>query len=102
MESGTTYYPSPGGILEEVRSVFVDVDPVFANSHVEGLSGFSTSGRVRAIEARQLLRAAQVGGLPDARLELNVYELLHRTGQPLGPWIGEEIRLCESPPLEPT
>jgi SAM-dependent methyltransferase len=55
--------------------------------------GFSTSGRVRAIEARQLLRAAQVGGLPDARLELNVYDLLHRLAQPRGPWIGEELRL---------
>ena len=96
MESGTTYYPSPGGILEEVRSVFVDVDPVFANAHIEGVSGFSTSGRVRAIEARQLLRAAQVGGLPDARLELNVYELLHRRAEPLGPWIGEEIALASS------
>jgi hypothetical protein len=93
MESGTTYYPSPGGILEEVRSVFVEVDPVFANRRIEGVSGFSTSGRVRAIEARQLLRAAQVGGLPDARLELNVYELLHRRAEPLGPWIGEQMSL---------
>jgi len=91
MKAGTTYYPSPGGILEEVRSVFVEIDPLFTNTRVDGVSGFSTSGRVRAIEARQLLRAAQVGGLPDARLELNVYELLHRRGEPPGPWIGEEI-----------
>jgi Methyltransferase domain len=96
MQPGTTYYPSPGGIMEEVRSVLVEIDPLFTNAPVASLSGFSTSGRVRAIEARQLLRAAQVGGLPDARLELNVYELLHRTGQPLGPWIGEEIRLGAS------
>jgi SAM-dependent methyltransferase len=93
MEAGTTYYPSPGGIMEEVRSVFVEIDPVFTNAPAPGGSGFSTSGRVRAIEARQLLRAAQVGGLPDARLELNVYELLLRQGEPRGPWIGEEIAL---------
>jgi SAM-dependent methyltransferase len=96
MLPGTTYYPSPGGILEEVRSVLVEIDPVFTNAPVDGVSGFSTSGRVRAIEARQLLRAAQVGGLPDARLELNVYELLLRLGQPPGPWIGEEVRLSQS------
>ena len=52
---------------------------------------FSTSGRVRAIEACQLLRAAQVGGLPDARLELNVHDLLLRQGLSRGPWIGDEI-----------
>jgi hypothetical protein len=94
MQSGTTYYPSPGGIMEEVRSVFVEIEPTFTNAPVDGVSGFSTSGRVRAIEARQLLRAAQVGGLPDARLELNVYELLLRLGEARGPWIGEEIRLA--------
>ena len=48
---------------------------------------------LRAIEARQLLRAAQVGGLPDARLELNVYELLLRRGGDVGAWIGEAIDL---------
>jgi hypothetical protein len=93
MLPGTTYYPSPGGIMEEVRSVLVEVDPTFSNAPLPGVSGFSTSGRVRAIEACQLLRAAEVGGLPDARLELNVYDLLLRSSRPLGPWIGEEIRV---------
>jgi SAM-dependent methyltransferase len=93
MFSGTTYYPSPGGIMEEVRSMFVEVDPVFTQSPLGAVSGFSTSGRVRAIETSQLLRAAQVGGLPDARLELNVYDLLLRRRRPLGPWIGEALRV---------
>jgi SAM-dependent methyltransferase len=97
MHEGTTYYPSPGGIMEEVRSVFVEIDPLFNNIPAGSVSGFSTSGRVRAIEARQLLRAAQVGGLPDARLELNVYEWLHRTSQPRGPWIGEELSIGAAP-----
>ncbi len=91
MLPGTTYYPSPGGIMEEVRSVLVEIDPVFANAPIKRASGFSTSGRLRAIEACQLLRAAQVGGLPDARLELNTYELLLQLGRPLGPWIGGEL-----------
>ena len=90
---GSVYYPSPGGVMEEVRSVFVQTDPIFVMHPLENRSGFSTSGRVRAIEARQLLRAAQVGGLADARLELNVYELLARLGRDPGPWIGETIAL---------
>ncbi|HXU00158.1 MAG TPA: methyltransferase domain-containing protein [Polyangia bacterium] len=93
MLAGTTYYPSPGGIMEEVRSMFVEVDPLFTTTPLGAVSGFSTSGRVRAIETCQLLRAAQVGGIPDARLELNVYDLLLRLRRPLGPWIGEAIRV---------
>jgi SAM-dependent methyltransferase len=92
MLPGTTYYPSPGGILEEVRSVLVEVEPTYVNATLPASSGFASSGRVRAIEARQLLRAAQVGGLPDARLELNVHDLLLRLGIDRGPWIGEELR----------
>ncbi|HVH47414.1 MAG TPA: methyltransferase domain-containing protein, partial [Labilithrix sp.] len=91
-----SYYPSPGGSQEEVRSVLVEVEPVFVEENVSNVSGFSTSGRIRAIEAEQVLRAAQVGGLPDARLELNVYELFIRRGRAPGPWIGESIELGTS------
>ncbi len=89
MGPGIHYYPSPGGIEEEVRSVLVEIEPVFVERRIENLSGFTTSGVVRALEARQLLRAAQVGALPDARLEINVYALLRRLGVTRGPWIGE-------------
>ncbi|MBL4683784.1 MAG: class I SAM-dependent methyltransferase [Nannocystaceae bacterium] len=90
-EPGVTYYPSPGGIQEEVRSMFVEIEPIFTRVELPNSSGFSTSGRVGAIEARQLLRAAQVGGLPDARLEMGVYELLRRRRRSVGPWIGAAI-----------
>lgn len=93
---GATYYPSPGGLREEVRSMWVRMQPVLVQRDVPASSGFSTSGRVAAVEARQLLRAAQVGGLPDARLELNVYALLAHLGKDLGPWIGAELALPES------
>ncbi|MCR9145480.1 MAG: class I SAM-dependent methyltransferase [bacterium] len=93
---GSTYYPSPGGIEEEVRSTFVQTKPIFVESQLENRSGFSSAGQIRAIEARQLLRAAQVGGLPDARLELNVYHLLRMLGIKAGPWIGETIALAFS------
>ncbi|MEQ9366826.1 MAG: methyltransferase domain-containing protein, partial [Leptospirales bacterium] len=100
-QPGSTYYPSPGGIEEEVRSTFVKTKPVFVESRLENRSGFSSPGQIRAIEARQLLRAAQVGGLPDARLELNVYHLLKILGKGAGPWIGETIALPSSAPPPP-
>lgn len=96
MHQGATYYPSPGGIQEEVRSVFVQIDPVFARTALPDSSGFSSSGRVAAIEACQLLRAAQVGGLPDARLEMGVYALLRAQNRSPGPWIGAAIAVGDT------
>jgi SAM-dependent methyltransferase len=99
---GGTYYPSPGGVEEEVRSVLVEVEPTFVEEVVENHTGFSGAGRVRAIEAEQVLRAAQVGGLADARLELNVYELLLQLGRDPGPWIGDEIAVPDAGPVRAT
>lgn len=101
MQPGSTYYPSPGGIREEVRSVFVEIDRVDVHRPLGSLSGFSTSGVVRAVDAQQLLRAAQVGGLPDARLEINVHALLLRLGIPHGDWIGEPIAPGQPAPAPP-
>lgn len=92
-EAGSTYYPSPGGLQEEIRSVLVEIRPVNVQTQLANRSGFSTSGHLRAIEARQALRAAQVGGLPECRLEHNIYDLLLRRRQDPGPWIGETIEL---------
>lgn len=95
---GSRYYPSPGGIQEEVRSFLVEVAPRFVEKDLAGLSGFSSSGQVRAIEARQALRSAQVGGLPNARVELNIYHLLLDRGLDPGAWIGEAIDPVEAGP----
>ncbi|HEY6723200.1 MAG TPA: methyltransferase domain-containing protein [Polyangiaceae bacterium] len=97
-----TYYPSPGGLIEEVRAVHVEIDPRYVDRDVANQTGFSTAGSLRAIDARQVLRAAQVGGLPDVRLELNVYELLARQNLDLGPWIGADLAVpeIEGPPGE--
>lgn len=94
----STYYPSPGGLAEEVRAIHVEIDPVFVDQPQAGSSETTTAGRIGAIEACQLLRAAQVGGLPDARLELNAYALLATLGLDRGPWIGEAIALVDGGP----
>ncbi len=91
-----TYYPSPGGSQEEVRAVLVEIEPMFVEAEISNVSSFTTSGRIRALEAEQVLRSAQVGGLPDARLEVNVYELFLQLGRAPGPWIGESIALGET------
>lgn len=89
---GGTTYPSPGGLQEEVRAVFVEIDPVARSADREQLI---------ALSARQLLRSAQVGGLPDSRLELHSFELLSSLGRDAGPWIGEQLALHAHPAPPP-
>ena len=81
---GSTTYPSPGGLCEQVQSVFVEIEPVMSSR---------AKDRVRAVSARQLLRSAQVGGLPDARLEMHCFELLDGLGITPGSWIGATLEL---------
>ena len=120
---GLRYFTSPGGLNERVTSLFIEL--AFSNEDLgpDGLpvlppqapnaTQFAQAGRVRPLLASQLLRAAQVGGLLDARLELNAYELFAlRSGlrasahdaaseraaldalrARIGPWIGAEISL---------
>jgi SAM-dependent methyltransferase len=95
-----SYYPSPGGSQEEVRTVLVEVDPIFVEAEISNVSSFSTSGRIRALEAEQVLRSAQVGGLPDARIEVNVYDLFLQLGRTPGAWIGEAISLATNSAID--
>jgi len=94
LEEGLRYYPSPGMMDEIVGSVFAPVRPQGAD-HIYAIdpavSGFSTSGDVRLYPAQDLLRASQVGLLPEARLELNIYALLRRLGQAPDKWLGAEL-----------
>jgi SAM-dependent methyltransferase len=101
MQPGRDYYPSPGGVQEQVHSLLVQVEPLFVRREVENVSGFHSSGHLSAIEARQCLRAAQVGGLPNARLELNVVELLRQQGREWGAWIGAEARVSAGAGFNP-
>lgn len=87
---GSTTYPSPGGVQEEIRSLFVKVAPRM-------VATADARDEVRAIEAGQLLRAAQVGGLPDSRLETLTFELMKKLGRSTGPWIGESLELRSGP-----
>lgn len=96
-EDGGHYYPSPGGIQEEVRSLLVEIETLFVEKDVGQVSGFSTSGQARAIEAKQALRAAQVSGLPSNRLEINIYDLLLKHNRHPGDWIGETIEFKTGP-----
>lgn len=98
IEPALSYYTAPAELNERVQSVYVEIrgaaDPDrTSNAHY---SGFSHDGSIRSHEALRLLPAIQVGMLAEARLELNLYNLLRRLRKPVGPWIGGTFQPAEA------
>lgn len=94
VEPALTYYPAPGLANERVSSLLIELDQSKIDSKngilfepSAAVSGFSASGDVRLYRAQELLRSAQVGILPEARLELNVYALMRKTGCEPEAWL---------------
>jgi len=92
-----SYYTSPGGVNEFVVSHLVEVRPRHAPFTFPNYTAFTDAGIVRELDTTQVLRACHVGGMFDARLEINAYRLLHELGRKVGPWIGAPIELSVQP-----
>ena len=91
-----SYFTSPGGVNELVQACLVQVRPQSTfNSSFPNYTSFRSAGTVRELDAQQVLRASHVGGMFDARLEINIYRLLRELGRSQGPWIGAPIKLTE-------
>lgn len=89
------YYTSPGGINENVTSMYVQLNKeVQLNTPLsEGYSGFKDSGYLHEYDAAQLLNTAQTGALVEARLEVNIYNLFFKLNIPLPKWLGAKIEI---------
>ena len=86
------YFTSAGGIDERVESFLVkiaefDKEP----QEIENYTRFQSAGFVRELDALQVLRASHVGGMFDARLEINIYRLLRKLNRSASAWIGATI-----------
>ncbi|GAB4115115.1 MAG: hypothetical protein Fur005_23090 [Roseiflexaceae bacterium] len=91
------FFSSPGGLSEQVVSYLVAIEPVQERIPMTNYTPFQSAGVVRALHAGQLLRACQVGGVFDARLEIAIGQLLRLCGRTQQPWIGAPIALREQP-----
>lgn len=93
IDDAAFYFPSAGAIDERVESHLIKIPAWRAEPfEIENYTPFSTAGVVRELDALQVLRASHVGGMFDARLEINVYRLLKKLGRSAGAWIGAELR----------
>jgi hypothetical protein len=87
------YFTSAGGIDERVESMLVKIAPFEKPPQtIENYTSFKSAGAVREMDALQVLRASHIGGMFDARLEINIYRLLRKLKRPASAWIGAEIK----------
>ncbi len=87
------YFTSAGGIDERVESFLVKITPFEKPPHeIENYTKFASAGIVRELDALQVLRASHVGGMFDARLEINIYRLLRKLNRSASAWIGAAIK----------
>lgn len=87
------YFTSPGGIDEFVSSIAVELTkkPIDLHKISFPFSAFFDLGKTKVYDAIELLNTAQTGALIEARLELNIYQLLRKELIPLPKWFGEKI-----------
>ncbi|HMS43289.1 MAG TPA: hypothetical protein PKE69_23875, partial [Pyrinomonadaceae bacterium] len=87
------YFTSAGGIDERVESFLVKISPFDKEPHeIENYTKFKSAGVVRELDALQVLRASHVGGMFDARLEINIYRLLRKLNRSASAWIGASLK----------
>ncbi|MEO6588632.1 MAG: methyltransferase domain-containing protein, partial [Pyrinomonadaceae bacterium] len=87
------YFTSAGGIDERVESFIIKITPFDREPHeIKNYTKFKSAGVVRELDALQILRASHVGGMFDARLEINIYRLLIKLNRSASAWIGAMIK----------
>lgn len=88
---GLQYRPAPDVVDEQVTSHFVRMATADLPDERNLPNSFKDQGQVVAVGVQELLRSAQVGMMAEARLEMNLYQLLKTVDvQPL-PWMGDEV-----------
>ncbi len=91
------YFTSAGGIDEKVESFLVKIeDWQKPPQEIENYTKFNSAGFVRELDALQVLRASHVGGMFDARLEINIYRLLKKLNRSASSWIGASCETDDS------
>ena len=76
IDKSSFYYPSEGLIAEKVTPYFVKID-----------SPLKLPKNLTYTEIGHALRAFQIGGSFDSRIEINIYRLLKKYGISFGEWI---------------
>ena len=90
VEDGPGFYPAPDHIDERIQTKYLQVqapDGPIAPRHVlSEITGFSTQGKIREVDAQRLLNAIGVGLIPSSRLEMQILALYEKLDLPYESW----------------
>ncbi len=105
-ERGPGFYPAPDCIDEHIDTLYLKVktpqktiEPKIIS---EDADGFSTRGRIREIDAQQILNAIGVGFIPTSRLELQILALYEKLELSYQSWAECPLTLETEEPEETT
>lgn len=90
IEDGPGFFPAPDHIDERIQTKYLQVQepdgPITPRQTMSDISGFSTQGRIREVDAQRVLNAIGVGLIPSSRLEMQILALYEKLELPYEAW----------------
>ena len=90
LEDGPGFYPAPDHIDERIQTKYLEVQspdrPISPRHILADISGFSTMGKIREVDAQRILNAIGVGLIPSSRLEMQILALYEKLELPYEAW----------------
>lgn len=101
-EKGPGMFPAPNVIDEHIQTYYINVEkldnPIPPPFLLEDTTGFSVRGRLREIDAQQILNAIGVGFIPTSRLEIQILALYEKLGIAYQSWADSPLTLQTEEP----
>ena len=105
-EEGPGFYPAPDSIDEHIDTKYLKVTKpkktIAPKVIMEDMDGFSTRGRIRELDAQQILNAIGVGLIPTSRLEIQILALYEMLGLTYQSWAECPLMLKTEEPEKTT
>jgi ubiquinone/menaquinone biosynthesis C-methylase UbiE len=105
-EKGPGFYPAPNTIDEHIQTYYLNAEPLESaippKLLMEDADGFSIKGRIREIDAQQILNAIGVGFIPSSRLEIQILALYQKLNIPYQAWADCPLKLETEEPEHET
>lgn len=106
IEDGPGFFPAPDHIDERIQTKYLQVQapdgPITPKHILSDLTGFSTQGRIREVDAQRVLNAIGIGLIPSSRLEMQILALYERLELPYEAWADCPLALQTEEPEKVT
>ncbi len=97
LEQGRGYYPAPDYIDEHVQTYYLNVQKgatsLTPKPTVAGTTRFQAKGKIREMDAQQVIDAITLGMIPNTQLELQLMALFAQLGITAEKWTENQIQL---------